>query len=802
MRICTLVLSLSLLAACNGDDPPTDGTDTTDGTDDTDAPVLPDNIVQCGEVGPAPTEGVCDVTEGSGSAIAIRGTVLGAEDAYRDGWVVMDGDRITQVGCDADVPSDATVIECGEGVVSPGLIDPHDHLTFTDRAPLRIGERRYDHRHGWRGGVSTPGNRWSGSANGFASEEWGEIRRIFGGGTTLVGSGYARDLIRNLDRDGNQLSDSLPLVDSETFPLGDSNEQYRNNCGWSYKIDGFDSARDNDAILPHVAEGIDSYAADEFYCLSTDFGGGEDITEPNAAHIHGIALSTLDYDRMARDGTSLIWSPRSNLQLYGETARVSTFKQLGGNIALGSDWTYTGSIHIGRELACADAFNTDHLDGLFTDRELWRMTTENAARALQADADLGTIEVGKLADIAVFSPSSDVDSPWRATIEALGGDVALVVLGGEALYGEADVLAGLGESCEAVDVCGNAHAICVERETGRSFGDLSAVVEGAYPAFFCDGPPTDEPLCQPKRPGDWPGEAVDGDADGDGVNDDVDVCPNVFDPIRPIDGGAQLDLDEDGMGDACDDDPLPADLDGDGEPNDTDNCVYEANGDQADADSDGKGDVCDACPSTANPDTPCEVVEGAQLPISTLRTEQNTLLGQAVEVQGAVVTAVWTNGFTMQDPTGTGPNRGISVFARGELLPKVGDVVSVSGLLDDYFDELQVAAEVVNVTGGPQILEPLVVSTADAASEPYEGMLVKVDDTVSNDAYDCSVDGDGCSDPNLWELGGSAGVVVFDRMYTDADWAGNVGKTPVAGVMTTRWERRRIMPRNDADFGQ
>lgn len=806
MRVWSLVFSLALLVGCpnNDDEPtdPTDGTDGTDGTDDTDDPVGPDGIEFCDGERPAPSEGLCDVTPGSGQAIAIYGTVLGPNDASVGGVVVMEGDRITAAGCDVDVPADATVIECGDAVVSPGLIDPHDHLTFTDRAPIRIGDRRWDHRHGWRGSLSTPGNRWSGSSNGFASEQWGEIRRIIGGGTSLVGSGHARDLIRNLDRDGNQLSDSLTAVEIDTFPLGDANRQYRFDCGWNYGVDGYDIAVEESAYVPHVAEGIDDYAQDEFACLSTDFGGGEDVTEANAAHVHGIGLTTLDYDHMAREGTSLIWSPRSNLQLYGETARVSVLHRLGGNIALGSDWTYSGSIHVGRELACADAFNTDHLDGLFTDKELWAMTTLNAAVALNVDADLGSIEVGKLADIAVFAPPADPDSPWRAPTEALAGDVGLVLRGGQALYGEADVLAGLGESCEALDVCGDAHAICVERETGRSFQDLAAVVDGAYPAFFCDGPPTDEPLCAPKRPGDWPGEAVDGDQDGDGVADADDVCPTVFDPIRPIDDGAQLDLDEDGIGDACDEDPLPADLDSDGEPNDTDNCPYTPNPAQTDGDGDGKGDDCDACPTTANPTTPCEVIEAASYPIETLRTQQETLDGQAVQVDGAVVTAVWGSGFAIQNPGITGPNQGIAVFKGSTPDVAVGDVVSVSGLLNDYFGELQIEVESVRKTGGPTVLSPIVVSLGDATSEAYEGMLVELDGEVTNPAYDCIVDGSGCRDQNLWEIGGTDGVVVFDRMYQGLDWAGNTGTTPVAGVMTFRWERRRIMPRVDQDFGE
>jgi len=71
------------------------------------------------------------------------------------------------------------------------------------------------------------------------------------------------------------------------------------------------------------------------------------------------------------------------------------------------------------------------------------------------------------------------------------------------------------------------------------------------------------------------------DSDNDGIDDEQDNCPNTPNEF-------QLDLDNDGTGDACD-----TDTDGDQVSNDTDNCPLVLNQDQSDLDNDGLGDVCD-----------------------------------------------------------------------------------------------------------------------------------------------------------------------------------------------------------------
>ncbi len=71
------------------------------------------------------------------------------------------------------------------------------------------------------------------------------------------------------------------------------------------------------------------------------------------------------------------------------------------------------------------------------------------------------------------------------------------------------------------------------------------------------------------------------DQDGDGVPDEVDNCPLTPNPD-------QIDTDLDSVGDACD-----VDDDNDAVLDDVDNCPLVANPDQADEDGDGVGDACE-----------------------------------------------------------------------------------------------------------------------------------------------------------------------------------------------------------------
>jgi cytosine/adenosine deaminase-related metal-dependent hydrolase len=104
---------------------------------------------------------------------------------------------------------------------------------------------------------------------------------------------------------------------------------------------------------------------------------------------------------MAAGGASMVWSPFSNLLLYGRTAPIAEAKAAGVAIGLGSDWSSTGSKNLLGELKVASLASAA-AGGVFTDAEIVAMATSVGAAILGWDSVLGSLEPTKRADLIVI----------------------------------------------------------------------------------------------------------------------------------------------------------------------------------------------------------------------------------------------------------------------------------------------------------------------------------------------------------------------------------------------------------------
>jgi len=132
----------------------------------------------------APTTNTCDVTTGSASML-IKGTVLTPDTVYHGGQVAVDTTgHISCVGCNC-AQGGETTITCGDAAISPGLINTHDHITFTQNQPYNDTGVRYDDRQQWREGLDGHPKIPSSGGASAAQIQWGELRFLMGGDQRL-----------------------------------------------------------------------------------------------------------------------------------------------------------------------------------------------------------------------------------------------------------------------------------------------------------------------------------------------------------------------------------------------------------------------------------------------------------------------------------------------------------------------------------------------------------------------------------------------------------------------------------------
>lgn len=513
----------------------------------------------------------CAVTPGS-DALLIRSDLALPNELLEGGELLIGSDGIIQcAACDCSGEADyatATVLNCPQVLTTPGLINAHDHLTFQNRAEPH-GAARFDHRHDWRTGVRGHTELTIPRETGLSASLWGELRQLFGGATTVIGSGSAAGMLRNLDRSSDRDGLTGPELDYDTFPLGDTDGTLLSaGCGYS----DLPNTTPGEVYHAHLAMGIDAEGRNEFLCAA------DSLLQPNLQHpgpmlVGGLGLTAADLPALSELRASVVWSPRSNLDLYGMTAPIPLLTNAEIPVVLGTDWVATGSMNLQRELACAQDYNTNALDGALSDRQLLAMVTSTAADEAGVGDQIGRLAPGYFADISLFDAS--VRSGYAAALTASPEDIVMTLKAGKPLHGIGALLDALGydeAACESMGAvvagdCLSNHRVCLGREgnSNPTYGQLYASNQGNfYPLYFCEGAPPDEPSCVASRDeGDgiaYTGVATANDPDGDGIPTATDLCPTVFSPARPVDGFVQADSDDDGIGDFCDFEQAPSDV--------------------------------------------------------------------------------------------------------------------------------------------------------------------------------------------------------------------------------------------------
>ena len=412
--------------------------------------------------------------------IALTGTLITPDGIVQDGVVLIQNGRISAAGAHLSLPPGTRTIET-HGVIAPGLIDLHNHLTwnvFPRWKPIVEFGNRYDWQQTPIYNVLMEAPHAALAADGLECqmERYAEVKAISEGETSVVGGMYApcdQGLARNLDYDP-ELGTGLGTILYTVFPLTMSEHDLA-------AANAVLAAKPRGSLIIHIAEGSpkNASAAEEFYMLE-----GRGLLQPGVSLIHGVALTPKNFAAMAKAGVGYIWSPRSNIELYGDTANVAAAKAANVLTAIAPDWSPTGSVGLLGELNYASVWNQTQPVSIFTDRELVSMATTNPAVLVGLQEQIGSLASNHAADLLVIRDTGRAngkDAYWSLT-HARPEDVDLVMIGGRATYGNPQLMRQLSKGQdETLHVCGEDKIVSFTSETQPrgSFVAMEAALDRA-----------------------------------------------------------------------------------------------------------------------------------------------------------------------------------------------------------------------------------------------------------------------------------------------------------------------------------
>ncbi len=456
--------------------------------------------------GSTPTAPAQVVSTGTGGLL-LRGTVLTPGGVLSPGEVLVINEYITCVAasCAGETgASTATVIETN-GIISAGLIDAHNHQSYNffpewvPDPPQLFGNRyQWAENPQYEEFILPYSKHRSANTHFCPGSKWAELRCMAHGTTTLQGQ---------------------PSASGSCINWGVRNADGYHNCGYDHMTGTIASVRDIDnlqaatymeyftrAVEPitrfhvHMAEGYSgNYITEEFDSFAgrdprdNRHAGTSLLYNGTSVLIHSIPLTEAQLLEVLSTNSKIVWSPSSNLVLYGVTAPIQRILQLGIMVSVAPDWTISGEDDMLAELRFARNYGVSQGIPELTSQKLWEMATWMAAEVVGLQQHVGRLEAGYRADVAVFGRSGQ--NPYDALIDSTATDVRLVLINGVGYYGDSNLQAATARNayCETLDACGASKYLCAQdspsgtNRTNETYTDIRTqlynILEGiGYPA--------------------------------------------------------------------------------------------------------------------------------------------------------------------------------------------------------------------------------------------------------------------------------------------------------------------------------
>ncbi|MBA3767357.1 MAG: 5'-deoxyadenosine deaminase [Acidobacteria bacterium] len=203
-------------------------------------------------------------------------------------------------------------------------------------------------------------------------------------------------------------------------------------------------------VHTHASENVDEIEMVEREtglrnCIYLDSLG---LTGPHVALAHCVHLDDAEIRMLRRTDTHVLHCPSSNLKLGSGIARISEMLEQGVSVSLGSDGAPCNNrLDMLTEMRTAALLQkVSRGAAALPARRVLRMATIDGARALGLDHEIGSLEAGKRADIAIIN-LSDVHTTPRSTdpastivYAALASDVRTVMIDGQLVMHDRQLL--------------------------------------------------------------------------------------------------------------------------------------------------------------------------------------------------------------------------------------------------------------------------------------------------------------------------------------------------------------------------
>ena len=385
----------------------------------------------------------------------------GAEDVIRETSLYIEGDKIAGIG---DAPAGFSrdkVIDGKDKLVIPGLINCHTHsymsfmrnvaddLSFMDWLFGKIDpieQKMTDEDTYWGANLAIIEMMKSGTTcfNDMQMNIHQTTRAVKESGMRavicrgLVGSGNDEAGQMRL-RQAYEERDAAADCDRLTFKLG-PHAPY--TCDEAFlKIVAEEAKRENMGIHIHLSESESEIGQiqEKYGCTPIALAERSGIFDVPTIAAHCVQVTDDDIDILKRKNVSVVTNPASNMKLGNGFAPIAKMLEKGVNVCLGTDGAASNNcLNMFHELSLLTLIHkgTGKTPQCVSAKEGFRIATINGAKALGLEKEIGSIEAGKKADLAILDLNTPSLTPRNNLLAGLsysanGSEVDTVIINGQ-----------------------------------------------------------------------------------------------------------------------------------------------------------------------------------------------------------------------------------------------------------------------------------------------------------------------------------------------------------------------------------